>query len=298
MRKLIGSISALAACAALGSNADRSRAQAPAAAQTDPWELHKTPESCYLSRHIDSGTRGMDVLIQSFGSASPYHVMVRGPGLPLLPDRAVVAHVGIGDGEPPSKTFVFVGKASNVPVALFAAAPPRPGAIHMMGARYYGTNTDARMGAIVDPAGETLSLAMTGMDPLVLPLGPMEGEYARLDDCAQALENDWRSAASAGAKPVDAPTLRDPNEVSWHMKYPEDLLLNRVSGLVERRMMVDAKGRARNCVVQLSTWGNRLGDASCAHMQQIARFEPAHGAQGNPVNAYFQTSALFIIYNW
>jgi len=298
MGKFIGSVAALAACAALGSTAERSSAQAPAAAQADPWELHTTPESCYLSRRISSGPRAMDVLIHSFGSASPYHVTVRGPGLPLLPDRAAVAQIGFGDQEPPADTFVLMGKAGNGPVALFVAAPPGRGSIHMMGSRYYGTHTDARIWAGVDPAGETLSLAMTGMDPLVLPLGPMESEYARLDDCAQTLENAWSSAASAGATPVDAPKLHDPIEVSWHMKYPEDLLLNRVSGLVELRMTVDAKGRARNCVVQLSTWGPRFGDASCAHLQQIARFDPAHDAQGNPVSSYFQTSAVFIIYNW
>jgi protein TonB len=92
--------------------------------------------------------------------------------------------------------------------------------------------------------------------------------------------------------------MQDAAEVSWHMKYPEDLLLNRVSGLVELRMTVDAKGRAHDCVVQASTWASRFGEQSCEHLQEIARFDPAPDAQGNPVSGYFHATALLAIYKW
>jgi hypothetical protein len=293
--KLLGTI--VAALAALAVGGQPALAQQPPAG-ADPWDLKQNAESCYLARSFGSGDNKIDVLIQSFGSTTPYHVILRGGQLPHLANRAVVARVGFGGRIAAEDVFVLVGSAGKAPMAVFAASPPHPGTIYMMGARYLGTYSEAKVGTRIDPAGDVLSIEMPGMVPLSLPIGAMQMEYARLDGCAQALEDKWSVAASAGAKPAVGPVLQDPDEVSWHMKYPEDMLLHRISGLVELRATIDGKGHAHDCVVQMSTWSSRFGEASCNHLENIAHFAPARDAQGNPVSALFHATAIFVIYNW
>ncbi len=298
MKKHILSIAAVIACAALAPAAGSVKAQAPANSQPDRWMLHQASENCYLSRSFVSGGHKMDVLIESFGSQTPYHVIVRGAGLPLLPQRGEVARVGFGGRIASADTFVLVGKSGKEPMLLFAAQPPQREQVKILSSLYVGTGTKGLVAVGIDPLGETLSLEMTGMSPLSFPLGSMQSEYARLNGCAQALVAKWSAAASAGATPANPPKLLQAREAAWHMKYPENLLLNRVSGLAELRMTIGPKGRAHDCVVQISVWASRFGDNSCNALEEVAPFEPAHDAEGKPVSALYRTSALFVIWNW
>lgn len=288
------SIAALAACASLATLPVPVAAQAPTT-QADAWVLGQGPENCYLSRSFSSGSQKIDVLIQSFGSTSPYHVVVRSAAVPLRPQRAEVAAIKFGSALALQDTFVVVGKWNDTATLVFAATTHEVG---VNGEIYVYQRTDARTVAPIDTSGQVLSIEMPDMAPLSVPLGDMTGEYTRLDACTQTLEAKWSAAASGTAVPTKAPVLLHPGEANWHMKYPENLLLNLISGLAEVRMTVDEKGRARDCVVQVSTWASRFGEDSCRALEQIARFEPARDAQGNPVKALFRTSLIFINYKW
>jgi hypothetical protein len=287
----LGRSIALAAASAGAALSHSGAAQAPASL----WTLGQAPENCYLSRSFGTAANKTDVLIQSFGSTSPYHVVVRSAALPLRPQRAEVAQISFGGGLEPQDTFAIVGKWNDVATVVFAASPHSVG---MNGEIYVYQRTDARLLAAIDTSGQVLSIEMPDMAPLSVQLGNMRDEYARLDTCTHALEAKWSAAASAGAAPAKAPELLHPGEANWHMKYPNVLLLNLISGIAEVRMTVDEKGRARDCVVQVSTWAPQFGTDSCAALKLVARFEPARDAQGNPVKALFRTSLIFINYKW
>jgi TonB family protein len=268
-------------------------AQAPV--QTDPWKLGQAPANCYLSRTVGAGTQKADVLIQSFGMSSPYHVVVRSAALPLRPQRAEVAQIKFGSALALQETYVVLGKWNNVATAVFAASSR---SVRQNGEIYVYQRTDAQTLAPIDLTGQVLSIQVPDAGPLDLQLGNMSGEFERLDACTQALEAKWSAAASPRATPVKEPQLLHPGEANWHMKYPNVALLNLISGLAEVRMTVDEKGRARDCVVQVSTWAPQFGDDACAALKSVARFEPARDSQGNPVQALFRTSLMFINYKW
>lgn len=263
--------------------------------QPNAWSFGQTSEYCYLRKSIGAGAQKADVLIQAFGSGSPYHVAIRSATIPLRPQRADVAKISFGSPLALQDTFVILGKWNDLGTAVFAASPH---SVRMNGEIYVYQSTDARTLAPIDPSGEVLSIEMPDMEPMTLQLGTMSGEYERLDSCVEGLESKWRAAASAGAVIAREPELQHPGEANWHMKYPENMLLNLISGIAEIRMTVDQKGRARDCVVQVSTWASRFGEDSCAALKRVARFEPARDAEGNPVSALFQTSIIFINYKW
>jgi len=266
-----------------------------AAAPADPWTHGQAPEYCYMSRTVEAGGRQAYVLIQSFGTTSPYHVVVRSAALPVRPQRAEVAQVSFGSPAAKQDTFVILGKWNDVATVVFAASWHD---VRQFGEIYAYKNTDARMMAPIDRTGQALSLEVPDSPPLDLQLGNMSGEFERLDSCTRALEDKWRAAASPVGTVVKEPELLHPGEANWHMKYPNVALLNLISGMTEVRMTVDEKGRARDCVVQVSTWAAQFGADTCQSLKTIARFEPARDSQGNAVTALYRASLVFINYKW
>lgn len=270
----------------------------PGAAQTAPtdaWTLGQEAEYCYLSRTVDAGPQKANVLIQAFGSSSPYHFVIRSAALPSRPQRAEVAEITFGGSLEPQGVFVILGKWDKVATAVFAASPHQ---VRMNGQIYLYQNTNAQISAPIDPSGEVLSIEAPDMAPISLQLGTMANEYARLDSCVEQLEAKWRTPVSSGAALAKEPELLHPGEANWRMKYPNVLLLNLISGIAEVRMTIDEHGRARDCVVQASTWAPQFGADSCAALKSNARFDPAKDSQGNPIKALFRTSIIFINYRW
>jgi hypothetical protein len=292
------SLLALAIGAGVVSLSQEGSAQAPGPATADPWKLNQTADSCYLQRSYGTGEHKTDLLIQSFGSTTPYHVMVRGAGLPLRQQRAETARVGFGGEAVAKETLVLLGKSGEVPMMVIAASPPRPSQVNMLSWLYEGTHTRAPNGSTIDPSATELYVDLAGGGPIDLPLGAMSSEYSRLDGCADALEHRWALAAGKDGAAMDSPRTTPETFKNWQVKYPPNLLLARISGLVELRMTVDARGRAHDCVVQMATWSPQFGEHACSDLQEYARFVPAHDGQGKPMSALYRTAMMFMIYDW
>jgi hypothetical protein len=276
--------------------ASAASAQSPTPRTGDPWQLRQNAESCYLDRTFDTGAGKVELLIQSFGTNSPYHFILRGSNLPSDKDRARPARVGFGGDDAAKDAVVLVGSAGAEPMVLMMVEPPHP--VTVM--RWFYSYTVTRTPTIIplDSAAEKLFFEFPGKDPISLPLGPMQSEYAALDGCVGKLVQTWSTAASKGSRAVTAPELLHSQEALWHVPYPANLLLNRVNGVVELRMTVSPEGRARDCKVQMATWVSQFGADACEKFKEEARFEPAHDSSGKPIAALFRTSVMFIIYDW
>jgi hypothetical protein len=264
----------------------------------DPWELKQTADSCYLERSFGTGERRIDLLIQSFGSTTPYHVMIRGESLPLRQQRAESARVGFGGEKTTDDALVLIGKSGKLPMIVIAAGPPRPFQLNVLAWLYQGTRSTAHMVVPIDPSGTELHVEVEGNDPIDLALGPMSSEYGRLDACAAAVEHKWAVATVPNGAAMDAPKMAPETAASWQVKYPANMLINRISGLVELRMTVDAAGRAHDCVVQMVTWSPQLGEQACSDIEEYARFEPAHDAHGKPVTGFYRGAVIYMIHDW
>jgi hypothetical protein len=295
MRTITKALAALVVGAGLVGLSRGALAQAPT---TDPWKLSQTADSCYLQRSFGTGERKVDLLIQAFGSTTPYHVMIRGGGLPLRQQRAESARVGFGGEKTAQDALILVGKSGEVPMAVIAASPPRPVRVNFLSWLYEGTRTAAYMVVPIDPSGTELHVELQGSGPIDLPIGSMGSEYSRLDSCAAAIEHKWALATAPDGAAVDAPQITPETATNWQVKYPPNLLLARISGLVELRMTIDPKGRAHGCVVQMATWSPQFGEHACSDIQEYARFVPAHDRQGKPVSALYRTAMMFMIYDW
>ena len=287
MRQLFRWITGAAALLALSQAA---AAQAPI---TGGWELKQTPESCYLFRSFTTLAGKMDLRIQSFGPTTPYHVILHGPGLPLRDNSLELGAAAFGDEAEAEQTVFFVGQAGGMPMAVFPAFYRQT---NLMGVFFRGSGSAKYIG--LDRSAERLFVNLPDGERLSLDLGPMAGEYVRLDTCAQDLVDGWSRAVSRGAAAASAPEMLDPEGVRRRVWFPPNLSMNRVSGIVELRMKVDKNGRARDCVAQASVGSRQFGEDSCRALERWARFEPARDVLGNAVDALYQTAITFMIYRW
>ncbi|MBO9498886.1 MAG: energy transducer TonB [Novosphingobium sp.] len=274
-------------------------AQSPDLLPTGPWELNQAAESCYITRDFTGGGRSFRLRIQSYGEETPYHVALIGDGVPVRNQRSEAVKFRFGPIDDDGTALGLLGQAADGrPMITVAGYPARP--TNLIGWIYTGAERFVRFGEPVEADAETLAVETEGMDPVTLRIAPMAAELDLLDDCTRTLEQKWQAAATGGSadQPVSAPQLLNPQDTNWHTKYPENLLLNRISGLVDIRMTVDAQGRAHDCVVQSSLWAKQLGEVACANFERWRHFEPAKDAAGKPVAALYRTSILYAIYAW
>ena len=269
----------------------------PASARTlspvDDWQLAEGDENCRLARAFGEGEERTTLQIQSYGPQTPYQVLVRGALFPIRDNRAMLLDVRLGDGEE-QEVMGVLGMSGDRPLLRFALAPPR--GIHIFARFYSYQPTSAMLAARLEPSADVLTINMVDMEPITFRLGPMAVHYAVLDECAEGL------AAKRGDAPghlaAQPPQLIEGQELAWRIKYPQNLLLNRISGLVYLRTVVGEDGRMRDCTVQAPNWGSRFERDTCRTLERWGRFEPARDHRGVPVAAPFATAVFFIIYNW
>lgn len=260
---------------------------------TGHWDLRQSGESCYLTRSFPNGSDSLELRIQSFGPSTPYHFVLIGNGLPIRKDRAVVARVGF-EGAAPQDLIALAGNSGSLPAVVMEVTQSR---VQNMLAWYYsGAPGNASLVGGFFPAAEELDIDFADTPQITLPLGPMRDEYARLGECAQAVVGKLRAASSPGGYPALGPQLLEQHTVNWRVKYPDNLVLNRISGLVEMRMTVDETGKVRDCVPQMTIWVPQFGVDACREMERWGKFKPAQDIHGKPVPALYRTAVMYVIY--
>lgn len=267
----------------------------PATAQdeTSGWKLHKQSESCYISRDFETVSGPLNLIIMSFGPTTPYHFVLRGNAVPFRKERAEEASVGFKGEDSAIDMLVLLGGSKSRPTAVMLAYAPGP---LFLSIRFYSQISKPYHAAqsIDRNSPQDLFVRFADGASISLPLGDMSKEYSRLDDCAAAVDAQWRSKAQ-DPHPAVVPKLLDQKTFIPRVTYPQALLVNRFSSVVEVRMMVGTDGRAHDCVVRNSTWQRLFGEDTCKNFEQWARFEPAKDADGNAVEAPVSTAFSYMI---
>jgi hypothetical protein len=76
-------------------------------------------------------------------------------------------------------------------------------------------------------------------------------------------------------------------------RYPSSMVVSGTNAFVPVRVMVDAAGKATQCVVQSAGIDEAFRDAVCDGLAK--GYEPARDAGGNPVASVFSTSVIYML---
>lgn len=94
-------------------------------------------------------------------------------------------------------------------------------------------------------------------------------------------------------EPVAAKPRNDPSRWLTNADYRPSWSRQELTGLAKFRLEIAANGKVSDCRVIGSTGHSQLDEATCNLVSRRARFEPARGANGEPVAGSYTGSVLW-----
>lgn len=128
-----------------------------------------------------------------------------------------------------------------------------------------------------------IDFARTMPDPLP-PVPKVEPEF-----------NPGPRAPVATYDPVSAKPRNNPGEWLRDRDYKSSWVRREYQGVAGFRLDIAASGKVTGCRVTSSTGHPELDQATCELVQSRARFEPARGANGEPVAGSFSSSVRWVL---
>lgn len=255
------------------------------------WTVTTEQESCRAHREFSGeGVEGASLHIRSFGPAGAYEISAIAPGLLRDDRRATIIRAGFD--EHPHELVGIAATSRSVPMMTFQARGPRGGNLFARGRTYQTLPVHVQ----ISGADEYLLLQAAGMQPHRFRFGPAADVFSMLADCDAQLARKWGFADDNMAALSRPPVLQNRSLMADLIKYPPNLILNRISLIMQIRVNVAADGTATDCVIQAPQWDWRHTRRTCRALERGAVFAPALDKNGNPVAAPFRLSYMMLVF--
>ena len=267
------------------------------------WNLHYADDSCRLGRRFGEGPQQVTLVLDQFEPGDSFEVRLIGKSLkPRRDHPSLQGTLRFGPNEPEAEITGLMGTLGQDPVLIIESdqrlAP-------LTEAQKAASAEADRKGLqfILEPIGQAREAAATWFElrkalrsDLFLETGPMDKPLAALRKCS------WDTVASWGLnidqqKSLTRHPVANTNSSSWitYRDYPQEMIRGGYQGIVHYRLIVDEKGQATSCHIQLSTRPKEFDDAVCRAVMKRARFHPALDANGKPAPGYWVQTVRFKI---
>lgn len=258
------------------------------------WVLQREAEMCRISRDFAANGQTTSLHLRSYGPQGAYEVRAIGPGLLRDDRRARLITAAFGQDAQPTQIMAIASSSGGMPMLTFQARGNRAGNLFLRG-RWNGGGGTA--GIIVELVGGGLVIEAPGMAQHRFNLGSLEEAQALLDACDAQLLQEWGFDGQVQSTLSRQPNLLNGENVAYWIIYPPNLLINRVSTIVQFRATVTAIGAITDCVIQTANWDRKASRQTCAALGKDARFEPALDASGKPVDALYRGSYMMVMFD-
>lgn len=276
-----------------------SAAQARELYPAGDWEIESDDESCTISRPFSAlGEVDTRLYIRTYGPQAAAQVSISGPSFVRDDSRSIVAQVSFGDEDPDGEVAAIATTFRGAPMVVFQMALPRP---HVDQTNSFGRggHVERPLRAFVnfDPGARVMTIDAQEMEPQTIRIGAMGDKLAGLHECEQALVDHWGFDHAQQSSLARMPELTNRDRVNYWIIYPPNLMLNRISKIVQFRARVDENGEVDECIIQAPAWNSRYLRQSCRAITQGAQFNPALDANGNPVPALWRATMIFVMFD-
>lgn len=267
------------------------------------WLLNYADESCRLARKFGEGDEQVTLFLDQLEPGDWFQVVFGGrPVKSRMGDQSRVdLTLRFGPSDLTSEVEANVGTMSDLPALLVSGAQrliPLSAAEKAVREAAYKSGIKPEKLPPLDPLQEkavTFIEVSEGLrNDLILETGPMDKPMAALRECAWDMIRSWGldvEQQKTLSREV-APTDRKKSWISGR-DYPMEMLRGGYEGVVNFRLLIDAKGTATSCQIQTSTRPKEFDDAVCRIVMRRVRFNPALDAAGNPVASYYRQTINF-----
>ncbi|TIX51057.1 hypothetical protein [Alteraurantiacibacter aquimixticola] len=264
------------------------------------WEIDSDDESCTLVRSFTALEPGdTTMFIRSWGPFTAFRVSVAGPTMQRDDSRAIFARASFGEPEE-AKDIVAIGSSyRSGPMVAFQGRvdDTRNGAgTNAFGSFIYHLPERPDVNIAVPFTWEATQLYFDGsaMAPQTLRLDAMETARTLMEDCERDLMSEWEFGPPDQTGFARAPVLENPQVVGERMRFPDNVIVNHSSRIVQMRFHVGADGEVLDCEIQYPNWSNGNRRRSCREISDTAEFTPALDATGAPIDSLYRAT-LFLI---
>ena len=265
------------------------------------WNIDYNDDSCRLGRKFGEGEQFMFFYLERFEPSDNFMMVVAGAPLGKWTGRRTDFTFGPGGREIENISTngshgtygptVIVNGGSLLPWPK-DEDPERDSDADRLPRRFEQTFTPEQEHSI-----EWLDIDPSGRRTVRLALGPMDKPMAAMRACTEELITHWGLDLAAIRGMTREPKPRgNPGDWITTSDYPAVALRNGQGGLVHFRLIVGTDGKPISCHVQQVTDPAVLGEAACAALMRKSKFEPALGADGQPIVAYWRTTVRFQLY--
>ena len=273
----------------------------PAAAEEDfaplrlqpssKWVLNYSEEYCALSRAFGEGEERVRIWLTNFGPRVSYRVLVVGAPVAKSNGPTDVFDVRMGQETEFREVYGIMGEADGEPSAEFSLT-------YLPKERYDEMSllddADSPIVWPIDPdfeaASDTLQFDF-GRKELELETGSMKPPLDAMRSCRDDLLESWGLDPEAIRGLTRHPQIARKDLRRIMRSYPKAMSASGRSGVVPIRVMVNADGSVESCTVQLPSMEPDFNETVC---EQIGSdFEPARGADGQPIKAPYHTQVIF-----
>lgn len=262
---------------------------------SSPWQASYEEGRCRLTRIFaaDSGLHAL--VLEQRAPGAKFNLIVTGPALADIaesgtvrvdfsPDGPSSEHPVVKGANPEFDSLVFmqdVGIVADEPEAASGTA---------------GVGMAASMNAIDTAAAKTLRQITIGQgqQALVFATGALAAPLGVLNDCTSHILETWGLDPDAHRNATRAADMLDRQRVARGINdhYPPRAAAERRQGVVGVAVMVDETGAPTDCKITHDSGHDDLNSVTCRQLMK-ARFDPALGADGQPMKSYWVTRITF-----
>jgi len=265
------------------------------------WTYSDDGDICVAKRSFGAGARAVDLSIQKYGPSRSFQLRAAGHPLRLRkrasvslrfePDETSHVHPEAWIGVDPAGRASFMVNESLADTQErrrrsgdHLTPEPDPSGLDP----FWPSSEERREASI-----ERLTFSGPIFTPVTLHIGSMREPMAAIRHCLEKHLTAWGLDLAVQASIVRA--VQPLSVARWLTAndYPGGLLLNRKSGIVKLRLLVDRNGTPTDCRVMDPDPPEEFNRLTCSLVLQRARFKPAMAANGLTVD-----SAFFVTVNW
>jgi hypothetical protein len=264
-----------------------------------PWTYSDAGGMCVAERSFGTGEQAVGLAIKKFGpgrlfilqaAGHPLRLRKRAPiSLRFQPDQVSHVHpdAWFGVNAAGRATFMVTESFANTQERRRRSSEHLTPDFPPSGPFPFWISEEKREAEI-----EALAFSGPLFTPVTLRTGPMLEPMAALRHCLEKQFQAWGLDLAVQASIVRA---AEPIPGRWLTTndYPTTTLLYRKSSIVRLRLLVNRQGMPTDCHVVDAAPPEEFNRLTCSLVLQRARFKPALGPGGVPVD-----SAYFITVNW
>lgn len=252
--------------------------------KTGPWTMDYALNACHLSASFGEGKNEVKLRFTRIAPQDVVRVTLMGDRFAAsnaLQSRAQLEFRPTADK--PGLSYVTHGTFPQAGVrspAVFTeamrldnAGSPEPGVIDL-----------PSITPEAEKAINGLYVKISGKDAFTLNLASLGPPMAAMRACTDDLVRSWDfDPVEIATRQTRAKPANDAGKWVRPSDYPDAMLSNGASAIVDFRLVVDETGAVANCFVLGSTTPATIGPHSCNILMQRAKFKPSLNSKGEPV---------------